>query len=383
LLRDLDTRHVAAFVKDFAEPPGESELAPYGLERPRATITLVDDQGEKESIHVGARDQAEGRCYLRRGQEHSVLSADEEFFDLAVRGYLAYRTKELTQVRRSEVTRIRIDRPGGRVELVKEKDDWQLTAPIEKRAERSAVDDLLFELTPLVAERIVTEQADEVADYGLDEPAYRLEVVLQKEGEEAETIVLSIGEALPEGDRSARLGEERLVAALSESFVERLDAEFRYRTVLTFDRDQADELTITGVTPAVAAAKVQDTWQLREPADADLDQAKVRGLLGELRSLRVERWDTYQARDLAAYGLDEPTLIVSVHVGGLEPTTHTLMFGRETEGGNAFARLEGDPGVFLLPKRVLEKVGGSILTEPKPEEDESSTPQVDEEPSDE
>ncbi len=378
LLRDLDTGHVTAFVKDFAEPPGESELAPYGLERPRATITLVDDQEEEETIHVGARDQAEGRCYLRRGQEHSVLAADEEFFDLAVRGYLAYRTKELTQVRRFEVTGIRIERPDGRVELIKEKNDWQLTAPIEKRAERSAVDDLLFELTPLVAERIVTEQADDLADYGLDKPAYRLEVVLQKEGEEAETIVLSIGEALPEGDRAARLGEERLVAALSESFLERLDAEFRYRTVLTFDRDQADELTITGVTPAVAAAKVQDTWQLREPADADLDPAKVRGLLGELRSLRVQRWDTYQATDLAAYGLDEPTLIVSVHVGGLEPTTHTLMFGTEAAGGSVFARLEGDPGVFLLPQRVAQKARQSILVEPEEEEEPEAAPSEEE-----
>ena len=378
LLRDLDARRLVAFVKDFAEPPEESDLAAYGLDQPRATITLVDDKEEKESIHVGARDQAEGRCYLRRGEEQSVVAADEGFFDLAVRGYLTYRTKELTEIRRLDVTRITIDRPGGRVELVKEKNDWQLAAPIGKRAERAAVDDVLFELAPLLAGRIVTEQADDLADYGLEEPTYRLEVGVEKEGEEPQTTVLSIGQVLPEGDRAARLGEERLVAALSESFVERLDAEFRYRTVLTFDRDKADELTITGVTPEVTAAKVEDTWQLREPADRPLDQAKVRALLDQLKRLRVERWDTYQATDLAAYGLDEPTLVVSVKVGGLEPTTHTLMFGAEAEGGDVFARLSDDPGVFLLPGPLLEKLRQSLLVQPEEAEEPGAAPSEEE-----
>jgi len=370
LLRDIDTRNVTDFVQDFAEPPEPADLAPYGLAPgdERATIRLLSNTGDEEVLHVGARDEDNQRCYLRRGDEPTVLAVDDDFLDLALRGYLAYRTKKLVEIARYHATRIRIDRPAGALELVKDKNDWKLTSPVEKRAERSAVDDLLFELTPLRAERILNEQAADLTVYGLDEPEYRLEVVVEKEGEEPETTVLSIGKALPEGDRPARLGEEHLVAALPESFIERLDAEFRYRTVLTFDRDRADELTITGVTPAAAAAKVEGTWQLREPAGAQLDQAKVRRLLDALKSLRAERWDTYQATDLAAYGLDEPTLVVAVHVGGLEAVTHTLMFGKETAGGSVFARLQGDPGVFLLPRLVMQKARQSILVESEEEE---------------
>jgi len=319
-----------------------------------------------------------GRCYLRRDGESAILALDADFLNLALRGYLEYRTKALTKVDRYDVTRIRLDRPSGHLELEKQKDEWQLVVPIEKRAEREAVDGLLSDLSPLRAERIVAEEVEDLTDYGLHQPTYRLEVGVEKEGEEPQTTVLSIGQVLPEGDRAARLGEERLVAALSESFVERLDAEFRYRTVLTFDRDKADELTITGVTPEVTAAKVEDTWQLREPADRPLDQAKVRALLDQLKRLRVERWDTYQATDLAAYGLDEPTLVVSVKVGGLEPTTHTLMFGAEAEGGDVFARLSDDPGVFLLPGPLLERLRQPLLVQPEEAEEPGAAPSEEE-----
>lgn len=367
LLRDLDTRTVTDFVQDFAPPPKPEQLAPYGLDKPQVTITLTGDAGEEETIYVGARDAEGDRCYVRRGDEPSVVAVEADFLDLAARGYLAYRTKKLTEVSRYDVTRILIERPGGRVVLTKEKNDWKLTEPISKRAERSAVDDLLFDLSPLRAERILTEKVEDPARYGLDKPTYRLELTIEKEGKAPETTVLSLGDSLPEGDRAARLDEEDLVATLPASFVERLDAEFRYRTVLTFDRDKADRLTITGLTPEVRAEKSDDTWKLTQPAEGELDESRLRGLLDELKKLRVERWETYQAEDFAPYGLAEGAVVVSVHVGGLEPTTHTLYLGKEAEGGSVYGRLEGDPGVFLLPKRVLEKVKGSILKQEEPQ----------------
>jgi hypothetical protein len=355
LLRDVDTRTVTDFVKDFAEPPTEADLSAYGLDRPRTTVTLTSDTVEEEIIHVGARDEEGQRCYIRRGDEPIVLAVDESFLDLVLQGYLDYRTKKLAEVSRYDVTRIHIDRPAGSVELVKEKTDWELAAPVEKRAERSAVDDLLFELTPLQADRILTEEADDLAAYGLAEPEYRLQVTVEKEGEEAETTALSVGSELPEGGRTARLGDERLIAALPDTFVERLDAEFRYRTVLSFDGDKVDEVTVTKPDSSVVVTKADDAWQLAEPADAELDSAKVGRLLDELKRLRVERWETYEADDLSLYGLDKPTAVVSVRVGGLEPVTHTLMFGSESEGSSVFARLEGDAGVFVLLARALEK----------------------------
>ena len=372
LLRDLDTRTVVDFVQDFAQAPEAEQLAPYGLDKPRVTITLSGDAGEEETFYVGARDPEGGRGYLRRGEEPSVVAVEEDFFDLATRGYLAYRTKKLLEVSRYDVTRILIERPAGRVVLTKEKNDWKLTEPTSKRAERSAVDDLLLELAPLNAERILAEEAQDLASYGLDKPAYRLEWTVKKEGEAPETTVLSLGEQLPQGGRAARIDEKPLVVALPQTFVEKLEAEFRYRTVLTFDRDRADQLTITGLTPEVRAEKSDGTWKLTQPADRGLDQTRLGDLLDRLKKLRVERWDTYQAEDLAPYGLDEPAVVVSVHVGGLEPTTHTLMFGDEAEGGSVFARLEADPGVFLLPKRLLEQVRKSILQEPEPEPEAES-----------
>jgi hypothetical protein len=351
-----------------------SDLAPYGLDKPRATLTLATGTGEKEVIQVGSATAEGGRLYLRRDEEPTVLLVDEEFGRLALRGYLAYRTKKLTDVKREDVTHIRIERPGagpqggrpasGTVELSKEKNDWQLVTPIKKRGERAAVDDLLFELTPLHADSIVAEEVADFTPYGLDSPTYRLEVQVTKEGEKPQSTVVNLGAATPQGGRFARLGSEGLVATLPLTFVDSLDAEFRQRTVSTFDRDKVEELTLKGVTPEVVAVRVAGAWQLRQPEGQSLDGAKVTSLVDELKSLRVQRWVTYEATDLSPYGLDNPVAVVSVRLGGLEPETRTVAFGAEAQGGDVFARVEGDPGVFLLPKRLLEKVQGSLLVQP-------------------
>jgi hypothetical protein len=255
---------------------------------------------------------------------------------------------------------------------VKEKNDWQLIAPIKKRAERTAVDDLLFELAPLHAESIVAEDVTDFAPYGLDTPAYRLEVEAGKPGEKPVTTVVSLGAEAPEkGGRFARLGTEGLVVTLPLPFADRLDAEFRYRTVLSFAPDKVEEVslkgpapsTVEGVTPEVVVTKAAGAWQLRQPEGQSLDEAKVNGLLDELKNLRVERWVTYEAAELSSYGLDAPVAAVSVRLGGLEPQSHTLAFGGDA-AGDVYARLEEDPGVFLLPRRLLEKVQASVLAQP-------------------
>jgi hypothetical protein len=247
---------------------------------------------------------------------------------------------------------------------VKEKNDWQLSAPIKKRAERTAVDDLLFELAPLHAESIVAEGVTDFVPYGLDSPAYRLEVEAAKQGEKPVTTVVSLGAEAPEqGGRFARLGTEGLVVTLPPQFVDRLDAEFRYRTVLTFAPDKVEEVSLKGMTPEVVVAKAAGAWQLRQPEGQSLDAVKVNGLLDELKGLRVWRWVAYEATDLAPYGLDAPVAAVSVRLGGLEPQSHTLAFGGDA-AGDVYARLEEDPGVFLLPRRLLEKVQASVLTQP-------------------
>lgn len=386
LLRDVDTRMVLDFV-DLpgppvgGEPPGGApapaspapgDLAAYGLDKPLATLTLTGGAGEKEVIQVGSAEAQGGRVYLRRDQEPTVLAVAPEFAHLALRGYVDYRTKKLTEVNREDVTRIHVDRPGGAVELVKENNEWQLVAPKRARAERPAVDDLLFELAPLHAESIVAEEAKDLSPYGLDKPAYRLEVEAAKAGEKpggpsGGSTVVSLGQAAAEGGRYARLGSEGLVVTLPMRLSERLDAEFRYRTLLAFDRDKVEELDLQGVTPEVVAVKVAGAWQLREPAGQSLDETKVNGLVDSLKNLRVERWVTYEATDLSPYGLEKPVAVVSVHVGGLERETHTVAFGGEAEGGDVFARMEGDPGVFLLSRRLLEKVQAPLLVQPEGE----------------
>jgi len=378
LLKDIDQRTIQEFVRDFAEAPAAADLEPYGLDEPAVTITLETGTGDREVIHLGGEDDTGTRCYLRRNDEPVVLAVAADFRDLARKGYLHYRTKELAKVSRYDVTRIDITRPDGQVTLEKDQSRWRLTKPIEKRAERTAVDDLLARLEDFKADRIVAEEARNPADYGLDQPAYRLEVVTEKSDGATEATVVSVGASLPEGGHALRVDDQLLVAAVGQDFIELLQAEFRYRSVFSFDRDKADRLEVTGVDPPVVAIAEEEEWQLAKPTDRELDVSKLRALLAELNAVRARRWETYEAKDLAPYGLDRPAATVSVHVSGLEPVTKTLMLGAEADGDTVYARVDGDPGVFRVSARLLERVRQSILTEPEeqaPQDAEAGAPE--------
>jgi len=90
-------------------------------------------------------------------------------------------------------------------------------------------------------------------------------------------------------------------------------------------------------------------WRITSPTSLPADQSAVSSLLGTFSSLNSERLVEEKAGNLVAYGLDAPKLEVELSEKGNK--TQKLLLGDETPAGNGiYAKLDGDPRVFTIPK---------------------------------
>src|SRR5271170_5938381 len=90
-------------------------------------------------------------------------------------------------------------------------------------------------------------------------------------------------------------------------------------------------------------------WHITSPTSLPADQGAVSSLLGTFSSLNTERLLEDKASNLAPYGLDAPKL--EVDLTEKQNKTQKLLLGDETPAGNGmYAKLDGDPRVFTIPK---------------------------------
>jgi hypothetical protein len=90
-------------------------------------------------------------------------------------------------------------------------------------------------------------------------------------------------------------------------------------------------------------------WRITSPTPLPADQSAVSSLLGTFSSLNSERLVEDKASNLVPYGLDAPKL--EVDLSEKDNKTQKLLLGDETPAGNGiYARLDGDPRVFTIPK---------------------------------
>jgi Domain of unknown function (DUF4340) len=89
------------------------------------------------------------------------------------------------------------------------------------------------------------------------------------------------------------------------------------------------------------------TWSISAPKPLRADQSSVRNIVSTLSSLSADRLLEEKAGDLKSYGLNQPTLEVSVTEKNNKK--EKLLVGDNTPTGSAaYAKLDGDPRVFTI-----------------------------------
>jgi hypothetical protein len=113
------------------------------------------------------------------------------------------------------------------------------------------------------------------------------------------------------------------------------------------ERDQVASLDIHNTHGAFRIVKRGDSWHLVEPIEFPADETAVSSLLGSLENLKAERTLTESEVDPKAYGLDRPSIALTLTTG--DGSTSSLEIGDQAAlGSNRAVRRNGESSVILV-----------------------------------
>src|ERR1039458_9728346 len=118
--------------------------------------------------------------------------------------------------------------------------------------------------------------------------------------------------------------------------------------ILSIPDDQFQDIRIkTLANLTIDLSRQNNKWTMTQPKPLPADQDAVSGMVSTLSSLNADKTVETKAADLHAYGLDIPTLDVTITKK--DGKTAELLVGDATLDNNGYyAKLAGDPRVFTI-----------------------------------
>ena len=388
-LDGLGKAEVAEFAADEPE-----DLATYGLseqERLRLTAFGKDEEQLCEVLFGKEADDGEVTYAMRPGYAGVLALPSKDYLRGLRTGRLAFLKRLVLQESRSRALRVALTQGQEKFVAARKSDeaDWQLLEPVKGPVDGDALDDMLAGFMYLEAAGFVAEKPQDLAPFGLDQPAIRVAVTYrtekktvgpeegdegEPEPEEVETYVKSllIGARQGEdGDFFAKLEDDPKVFLLPENTVDDFQAGLASRLIckardmrrLVFNKgEQSFPFEYDG-----------EAYEWKGPGGAVLDddlKERVTDAADLLRKFKAVEIESYIVKGPGLYGFDSPYLAVEIEQEATEGKT--VVVGKESADGKRFVK--GTESTFVLvasEEDIMTLFGPTEPTEEQKPEDET------------
>jgi hypothetical protein len=260
-----------------------------------------------------------------------------------------------------DVTELSLRRGGEVVRLTKQGDEWQMVEPVQARASRTAVDEVLANVMTAKIDREIAGTPAALGEFGLEPPAAELTLTLQ----DGKTLGLHLGAKTPTGVWVyARERDKPAVFVLGESVLRsatRSVADLRDRTILAFDGKEVTGFEVALPDTTLVVERAEGQWRIVKPVALRADTETVSEFFTKLTGQRIRDFVAETPRSREPYGLERPVR-VTIHTGrDKDRTSRTLLLGRvDGEKKGVYAMRPGETSVLLLPEEVWTAVPKNV-----------------------
>ncbi|MCP4251936.1 MAG: DUF4340 domain-containing protein [Candidatus Scalindua sp.] len=387
ILADRDTvREFVEKIKDlqiqqYVDDTG-ANYEKYGLADSPIEVSVFRRIGEGETVKflIGDADENGGLCYVKRDGEDAVYSVPtENFYDIAKAGYLAFRDKLVMEFPKETAQKLVINRDGKTLVCETAEDStmrrpkWNMISPVSMEAELDSINQVVWNLSFLLANKIVTLSAENSADYGFDNPLLKASITYEEVGKaahsdevisakddlvkpkELKTKTLLIGNKVePEKDKSnyyAKVDSEDMIFQVGWTDVRDYSIELVTRTLFGFDSSNAKSIKIVHPEKELLFQKNEEyVWQMTKPEIMPLSGNLADRIISSLKLLMGESIVQYSNENLSKYGLDNPQFNITV---GFDDGEISLLVGKAA-GNDYYVAGSETNFVYLMNKNKIE-----------------------------
>ena len=388
ILADRDTvREFVEKIKDlqiqqYVDDSGEN-YAKFGLANSPIEVSVFRRIGEGETVKfmLGNADENGGLCYVKRDGEDAVYTVPtENFYDIATAGYLAFRDKLVMEFPKENAQKLDIKRDGKtiaceRVDSSLYKPKWNMTSPVNMEAELDSINQVVWNLSFLLADKIVTLSAENPGEYGFDEPLLQVSItyevpgagvnsdeVISEKGDlvkpkEMATKTLLVGNKVePEKDKTnyyAKVADDGMVFQIGWPDVRDYSIELVSRNLFELSTESAKSIKVKHPDKELSIQKNEENmWQMTQPENKLLSGNFADRIISFMKLLMAESIVQYSNDDLPKYGLDSPQFNVTIETG--EGDT-SLLVGKE-EGPDYYVTSTDTNFVYLINKNKIDDI---------------------------
>ncbi|MBI5396033.1 MAG: DUF4340 domain-containing protein [Verrucomicrobia bacterium] len=172
-------------------------------------VTLIE-------LQFGKEDKDKKLVYVKRADEPYVYAVESDGFGKLPKTALTLRNRTLIATEKSKVTKLVSIAGAAKVAVEKKDDKWKLAAGVQGVLDTNALDDVLWTVTGLNAEKFVSAAAADQAQYGVDKPARVLNFEVSDAGTN-KTFELSLGKETADKGRYGLLRGQPQIFELSAS----------------------------------------------------------------------------------------------------------------------------------------------------------------------
>ena len=232
---------------------------------------------------------------------------------------------------------------------------WEITAPVRYPADPNIVGALLREFSTLSPARTVADSAEDLAEYGLENPSGSVEV--SRGLDRPRTLLL--GDVNPTGASfyAAEKGARRvfLISSQINANLRRSTDALRDRKILGVDSDKVDEVVLErDGRKVVMKLDPFGTWRVEEPYRLPAERNEVVNAMNTVIAVSAISFVEEAPASLEKYGLTEPAISVTVKAGD-GSIHHTLSLGL-VEMGRVYAMTSQRPNVYTVSTTVLQQL---------------------------
>jgi hypothetical protein len=395
ILADRDViREFVERIKDlqiqiYEDDSGE-DFDKYGLGDSSIEVSVFRKIGEGETVKfmIGDSDPDGGLCYVRKDGENGVYSVPtEEFYDVAKSGFIAFRDKLVLEFPKENAQEIIIDRDG-KTFVCKKNDEgpvtkWNMTSPANMEADIDSVNQVVWNLSFLVVNKIIALSAEDPGMYGFDSPGVKVSIiyedsvsvssddeVISEKGDLTRprvTKTLLVGGKLePEKEKTnyyAKFADEDIIFQIGWPDVRDYSVELVTKKLFRLDTSEVKSLKIKHSEKELSFLKNSDNkWQMMQPENKLLKGNFADRIISAMNSLKAESIVQYSGDDLSKYELDNPLFSVTVGSGDGEDS---LLVGKGDES-NYFVMSKATNFVYLIRgEKIDDIIEESVSTEIK------------------
>jgi len=330
------------FVTDDA-----SNLSPYGLTAPTATISVTLKTDEPMVLQIGGLVPGKpDQVYAQRLKSSSVFTLTKSVVDDILKAAPNVRDRHVLPFDPNKALGLSFSFGARKGQVRADHALWNTVGANEGSADVGKVTDLLAKLSQLETTPVLKDSATDLKSFGLDKPQGKI-TIDSPEFKPGPSLTLFIGKA----DNKllyVRNSAEPFIYTVPDDSFDALPAgnlALRDARAINLKREAVKTMTIVAgsAPPLVLTRSPGGTWSAANVKDRMVDSMKAETQASLFCQLQAQQW---LGPVLPAYGLSKPALTISILADRPAPTI--LRIGATLPDGGRAAQVDGDPTVFEL-----------------------------------